>query len=502
MNYETPVGPATRLAVGMLAIITIIFWLLAMGVDLSYFYAASGFSILTLSLLPVLAMKTYDWFCPWSSVLLAEVYGCTLPSLCMTFGWPNDDIIESHILLGQDVGYFVLPSLIVILSIAFIAVGYFCFPTREDPRTVYRVVDPSRLMMVCLVCFVVSTLALAAYYVVNGGISDGISSKRGTIKTLDVGGDEGFSQYGYLRQAAKLATIAMLLLVAYWTKFKQPNGKFGQIRALIIFALFLVSIAFPFYSSSRAGIVWVIASLAGALYYFRQRLFTWHTGAMVGVVVSLVLVTTFLRNETTNESAGVEERLGRLMLNRHGPDIATSSHVINAIPEKLSYQYGKTIAVWAIAPVPREIFPSKPLVHSGPIIGQAVYGMNVSGVPPGMPAELFWNFHVFGVIVGSFFVGLILKIIYNFFRNIDVDPVLLVPCYIYAVFPIGFKALTHSIGLAFVMSMVELIMIGVIAIFVSRQMSPLQIHQMKAQPLPPTTAEPLSPIQEAAARLS
>jgi oligosaccharide repeat unit polymerase len=477
MNFDSPVGSGTRLMIGTMALITVILWLCAMGVSQNYFYAAAGMSIFTLSLMPILALKRYDWFCPWSSVLLAELYGCTLPSICMTFGLPNQHIIDSQILLNQDPWYFVVPSMIVLLSVGCVALGYFITPQRDNPTTLFRAVDPSRLIMVGAACFFISALAFAAYFMFNGGIAEGISSKRGTINTLEVGSDENFSQYGYLRQAAKLATIAMLMLTVFWTKFRHPDGKFGVIRGLIIFAFFAVSVAFPFYSSSRAGIVWVIASLVGALYYFGQKLFTKESMLMFGLVFSLVVVTTLLRNENAHD-ASVEERIGRLMLNRHGPDIATSSHVINSIPEKLDYQYGATIAVWAIAPIPRELMPSKPLMHCGPIIGQAIYKTQVSGVPPGMPAELYWNFHVFGVIVGSYFIGVILKLIYNFFRNVDVDPVLLVPVYCYAVFPIGFKLMTHSVGMAFVMSAVELVIVAGVAWFVSRPMSRVYAQAM------------------------
>jgi len=64
-------------------------------------------------------------------------------------------------------------------------------------------------------------------------------------------------------------------------------------------------------------------------------------------------------------------------------------------------------------------------------------------------------------------VGALLRLMYQFFRNVKMDPVLLVPIYIFVVFPIGFKVLTHSIGIAFVMPLVDLVTILMVVYVVS-----------------------------------
>ena len=447
MNRFETVTSWQRAAIVLLFVMACVFWLLAMAQDLSYFFVATGTSILAVSLFPILVSKEYDWFCPWSALILAIIYGCTLPSACMSFGLPSGDFVSENILLNEPVEYFVWPSALIMMFVVCMGIGFFGFPVKQQLIPVRRVANPQRLLMICAVCGALSFLAFVAYFLFNGGLSSGLSSKRGTIRTLDVGSDEGFSQHGYLRHFAKLGNIALLLLAAHWSRLKVPTWSVVNImRVIILISLILVSIAFPFYSSSRAGMIWVIICFFGCLYYMHQKLITFKTVIVAVSVLCLLVFVTLVRNSGAESSDSMAKRFGHLLLNRHGPDIAVTSHVVHGIPEKLEFQHGKTIAVWLLAPIPREILPNKPLIHSGPIIGQQIYRLNVSGVPPGSAAELYWNFHIPGVIFGSILLGIVFKLCYQWCRNIQMDPILLVPIYIFAVFPCAFKAATHSIG--------------------------------------------------------
>jgi hypothetical protein len=102
-----------------------------------------------------------------------------------------------------------------------------------------------------------------------------------------------------------------------------------------------------------------------------------------------------------------------MLLSRHGPGLAKSGHIINAVPDILELQYGSTMAVWLVAPIPRSIWPGKPLIHSGPILGALVFDSFANGqrtgVPPGLFAELYWNFHLPGVVLGCFMLGWLLR---------------------------------------------------------------------------------------------
>ena len=468
MNRFERVTSWQRGLIGLIGLCAGMFWVASMVHDMTYFFVAAGTSVLLISLLPIMFSREYDWFCPWSGAILAIIYGCTFPSICMSFGLPSPEFVAENIFLDQPVEYFVWPGAMLMMFVGCMAIGYFGFPAKERLIPVDRVCSPNRLLFICAVCGFLSFAAFGAYFMFNGGFGSGLSSKRGTIRTLDVGEDAGFSQHGWLRHFAKLGNIALLMLAAYWSRFKAPKfSVVNMLRWSVLIGLILVSIAFPFYSSSRAGMVWVIICFVGCLYYMQQKIFTFNTLLMASLMLFLLVFVTLVRNSGAESNDSMAKRFGHLLLNRHGPDIAVTSHVIRNIPDKLEYQYGKTIAVWLLAPIPREFMPGKPLIHSGPIIGQQIYKLNVSGVPPGSAAELYWNFHIPGVIFGSLILGVLLRLCYQMCRNIRMDSILLVPIYIFVVFPCGFKATTHSIGPAFIMPIVDLVTVCAVVYAVS-----------------------------------
>lgn len=483
MNRDEIVKSWQRVVILLIGLLACVFWVVAMAYDLSYFFMATGTSILVISLIPIFISRTYDWFCPWSALILAIIYGCTLPSICISLGMPSKEFVRENILLNEPVEYFVMPSALLAIFVICAGIGFFCFPVKKAPFGINRVCCPPRLFLICTICGVLSFVAFGAYFMFNGGLSSGLSSKRGTIRTLDVGADEGFSQHGWLRHFAKLGQIGLLLLAAYWARFRAPPWSVNNmLRVIVLGSLILVSIAFPFYSSSRAGMVWVIICFFGCLYYMHQKVINFRTVTIGALILCLLVFVTLVRNSGAESSDSMAKRFGHLLLNRHGPDIAVTSHIVQNIPEKLDFQYGKTIAVWLLAPIPREVLPNKPLIHSGPIIGQQIYKLNVSGVPPGTAAELYWNFHIPGVIFGSLLIGAMLRTFYQFCKNIQMDSILLVPIYIFAVFPCAFKAATHSVGPAFVMPVIDLVTVCGVVYAVSMA-APVYLPTQQTYPL-------------------
>ena len=169
------------------------------------------------------------------------------------------------------------------------------------------------------------------------------------------------------------------------------------------------------------------------------------------------------------QKASMEDSLKSLLLNRNGPNLAKTAHIINHLPGKLEFQYGRTIAVWALAPIPRAIFPGKPLIHSGPIIGTEIYGTKVSGVPPGLIAEMYWNFHLAGAILGLFLTGVGLRWIYEQFWRLNSDAAVLIPMYLFSLQEIGYGVLGHSLGFGVFMKFIDFLTAAGLMYFCTRK---------------------------------
>ena len=74
---------------------------------------------------------------------------------------------------------------------------------------------------------------------------------------------------------------------------------------------------------------------------------------------------------------------------------------------------GESFLMFFVAPIPRVIWSEKPSVRLGPYVAQALLDFNNnSGAPPSAVGEFYINFGISGVILGMFFLGGLLRILF------------------------------------------------------------------------------------------
>jgi oligosaccharide repeat unit polymerase len=96
--------------------------------------------------------------------------------------------------------------------------------------------------------------------------------------------------------------------------------------------------------------------------------------------------------------------------------VGKTAMLIDKVPQYYPHTYGSTYGLWLIAPIPRALWPEKPIVRIGGVLGAAIFGSDQrSGIPPGAVGEAFLNFGWIGIPFVLFFLGCILKIFYNTF---------------------------------------------------------------------------------------
>jgi oligosaccharide repeat unit polymerase len=154
----------------------------------------------------------------------------------------------------------------------------------------------------------------------------------------------------------------------------------------------------------------------------RARTLVWV--AVTGIVALMIM--SALRKNANSWSEIVpyltgQEVVETLVANQNLLGIDKTAHIINAVPNKLPYEYGSTLLLWLVAPIPRTMWKQKPIISAGEIIGQKLYEPHfvqaTGGVPPGILAELYWNFGWMGVFGGMFLLGCFLKLLYQSFRT-------------------------------------------------------------------------------------
>jgi len=465
MNREVKIGPFVRALVLLQAVLTagVVAWACANDQAI---YAAVGMVTLLIMISPFLIIKKYDLFCPWTFALLAVGILATPQAVCTSFNFPSAESIDQMMLLGKDPEYFLYPAIVYLLGWACLTFGYFGFQNLSVRSVkISRDFSKKNATIVLGLSLLVSLVATAAYMQVTGaGSSTQISSKRTTIETLDVGASDQ-RQHGYLRYFGKLSAVSFLVVYSYLLTRRE---KLSILETSVVVIAFVSACVFPFYSSSRAQVCWVILYGLGINYYLRPNNFRKKV-VVVGLLgMALFISMSFLRASERSEAienASLAASFEKVILNRNGPGFSKTAQIINHIPEPLDFQLGKTIAVWFLAPIPRELYPDKPLIHTGPIIGTTIYSTRVSGVPPGLIAELYWNFHIPGVIFGMFLMGFSMNRIYSHFRSYDLSPGIVVPVYLFAVTPIMFKALSNSLGVGVVMQSLDLFTIVTVIFF-------------------------------------
>jgi hypothetical protein len=139
-------------------------------------------------------------------------------------------------------------------------------------------------------------------------------------------------------------------------------------------------------------------------------------------------------SSTTGTSALVENAVG----NGSWMDIGPISVLLHRVPQAFPYQYGKTLVAVLWEPIPRTLWPNKPPVRIGPLIGPRVFGYSerrVSGDPVGILGELWLNGGVFVVVVGMLLVGMVIRWVERFYRLVgQTDGLSAIP---YGIFIVG-----------------------------------------------------------------
>ncbi|WP_412063077.1 O-antigen polymerase [Rubrivirga sp. IMCC45206] len=416
----------------------------------------------------VVLKKDYDLTEPLSLVMLAVGVGTTLKPAYVLFGpreaWP-------YLLLDRPDPLFLLtPALIVAIAMTMLAVGYVAFNPRSLMGRVAilrpRAWNGRRLAVVAVAAFSLSLVAMALYIEKLGivNILDNISGKRSFE-------GEGYStSLGYYRWVASLTQPALLVSLAW------ALHRFRRIPtpiAMALAALAFTAIVFPFFNSSRTGIVTILLQSFIVWRCVRGRLPKGVVLSFSLAVLAILLIVTALRPKRTTtadldvtEAIGLDLAIELTVGGRHFLDLTRTSHVIAGVPDKLRYQYGQTYFTWVTTPIPRSMWPEKPTLGSGPIIGPRIFGTSGSGVPPGLVGELYLNFGYIGIVFGAFVMGALLRFVHEQFRPYLPTPAGAV-LYACVAIPLGWNAVTGDFSRMVVAALTDIVPVLVAIGFVA-----------------------------------
>ncbi len=383
-------------------------------------FTSVGFFSVAVLLLPFALKRKQNILSTWTFFSLSVFLGCFVRGLYIAFEHPNNMVLDFYYFLGQPASYFYWPATLFISSLLLIALSYIYAPVH-NVRPYFKKSDvfirQDRLYLFAFVALIVSVISIALYIQFTGGFDSlSLSRKRSAIESLVLGKDHRTWQS--LRIVASLAMLAHLFVLQdaiISNVNKLPKFVFAAI-------LFIVAVFLPFYSSTRSDVV-VYIIFSFLVFHSMGKRLPWNKALLyIIAAVFIFQLMSALRSSSELSISQLRENIfdtrmfDSIVINRNGAELGKTAHIVDAVPDVLSLQYGKTIGVWFLAPIPRELWNNKPLISVGPIIGSTIYGNRVSGVPPGFIGEMYWNFHAFGLLFGSIALGWLLKWLDKKFR--------------------------------------------------------------------------------------
>jgi hypothetical protein len=381
---------------------------------------------------PLCRTRQIDWFSPWNMMFYGVFMTVFLRAIYITFDIPDSDRINQLFLLGRPKEFLLVPMLMVLIGMSMMTLGYLAGPgaARKISYKIFRSDNwgETRFWVTVLTLQLLAVLGFLLFIKYNAGqISmHNISAHRGLSQDLSE-----YRAYGYLRWLVSLSDIASGLLVV--KMLSKRRVCFEQLVAFVAFFIVsMTSLLFAFIGQVRAGLAAWFLNVVVITYYMRNRKVPLFRFAILFMVILIpIRYMTGVREGSSFDQVS-QSNLANLVTIRsfepmilatNGIDVSKTAHIMAAIPESLAYQYGATLISILYLWIPRQLWPAKP-VNIDTTVGMAVFGATTYGagaVPPGLIAEMYWNFWIPGIIVGCFVAGYLVRIICTQFGRYDTN---------------------------------------------------------------------------------
>jgi oligosaccharide repeat unit polymerase len=357
---------------------------------------------------PLLTRAYVHPFSAWGMLFYFCIFCILLKSINIELNFPDAVSIDNYFLLGHSKDFLIPALLTTLIGMGLAVAGYHSVRSRriQSLPSVFRVDarwNSVRVAWVCGVLIFISALALAAYVGIYG--LDDISAKRGESDDLT-----SYRSHGYLLSLAGLSSIAFVIAAIGFVDAGRRRALFGVLCLLAASEAAFLAL----YSSSRGTLFVTVLQFVAIVYLRRSHrlpLITTALGLAIAVAGIGVISQLRLAKEIDTNPTFVSV-VSPLVLNDNFIDVSKTAFIMDAIPDRLPYQWGRTYLLILIAWIPREVWPGKPIVNIDNTIGQVIRGHNLlgsAGLPAGQIAELYYNFSYPGIFAGCFLIGVLLR---------------------------------------------------------------------------------------------
>jgi hypothetical protein len=252
----------------------------------------------------------------------------------------------------------------------------------------------------------------------------------------------GFYIIDYL---TALCTFSYMLAVIYYFTGLRQHGFVLTLWAVIL----PLELVFAFLGGAKAAFLPIIFAPLVAYHYFKRRLSVRHLlipvllmifvvtpllttyrmidapelrskGFVGGLLYSVDHVASDVRSYSLGEYAQFSYEAFMERVNGSG----AFSLVIEGVPERMDFQYGKTMFVTLALLVPTFLWPGKYEFYQNVLTWDDLIfeKRGMGGIAITQIGELYLNFHLFGIIMGMFVLGVFYRFVHLYFTK-DRNPV-------------------------------------------------------------------------------
>jgi hypothetical protein len=190
--------------------------------------------------------------------------------------------------------------------------------------------------------------------------------------------------------------------------------------------------SFAIYSSSRTNLLGLVIVNLVLFHHLFRKLKLRNLVLVFAAIILLSSAIVGIRNTRSDvysrllENLRITNTIQNIVASRDLADITTVAHIVRYVEETGDLRLGETFVNLVTRFVPRSLWPNKPLnvgvEVSDLFYDEALGRRNDTGVPPSIIAEMFWNFHIVGVIFGMLLFGAIIRTNYEYLRKSPVNP--------------------------------------------------------------------------------
>jgi oligosaccharide repeat unit polymerase len=430
--------------------------------------------ILLISTVPLYATKDSNYFSPIAYLVYWIFLTVFIRMVYIIYDYPDSISINSLFLLGHDKLFLVKPLIIIIIGMVLFIFGYLLKPSKTYClNSVVNIKNwkRSKIYIINTVILFISIISLVKFVFLNieslvSLTLENISMHRGVSTELS-----SYSSNTFLRILIKLSEVSYYISFVYLIL----SSKKHKTMFMFLFISFVVSSFFYFYSQSRSGFLFLIINPFILTHLLKKNKIT-VTQILRILTVSLLLfyfISSFRLGTIFHESSfsisNIYKLVDPIIAHSGGFDISKTGLIMEYIDKSEDKQFGKSFGWIIFSFIPRSFWPNKP-VNIDTYIGMKVYHTNsfgAGGIPPGVFSELYLNFGYFGIFLGCFIIGVILKWINNYFLIKGVNNINMIIIYVTCFMSIGVGIFGSSISSAIVGILHKLIPIIFILEFIT-----------------------------------